>query len=209
MVILANYKSIKTVSGIKIFRYDTEFQSDNGPGNVIGLIYMLNPGDARPKSEGLFQKLSTQEYETESPVITESDKTMNRVMKLIKQAYAENNVKLPEQYTFHIENLFNIRSKNSDEAKKLAKNLSDTCGLMYKSRKLQDAYQFVWLAWGKTNIQVIRQREILNKYKNAIIVHKLNHNGTLKNVEYPVHPLYVNSEYFLEAAEGKIGEELK
>lgn len=204
MIILANYKSIKTVSGIKTFRYDTEFQSDKGPGNVIGLIYMLNPGSARPESDELFEKLSTQEYETERPVITKSDNTMKKVMKLIKQAYAENNIKLPEQYTFHIENLFNIRSKSSDEAKKLAKKLSDTYGLMYKSRKLQDAYQFVWLAWGKTNIQASRQRKILNKYKNAIIVHKLNRNG-LKNVEYPVHPLYVNSEYFLEAAEGKIG----
>ncbi|PJI07212.1 MULTISPECIES: DUF1643 domain-containing protein [Clostridium] len=205
MVILANYKSIKTVSGIKIFRYDTEFRSDNGPGNVIGLIYMLNPGSARPESDELFEKLSTEEYETERPVVTKSDNTMKKVMKLIKQAYAENNIKLPEQYTFHIENLFNIRSKSSDEAKKLAKNLSDTCELMYKARKLQDEYQFVWLAWGKTNIQASRQREILNKYKNAIMVHKLNQKGILKNVEYPVHPLYVNSEYFLEAAEGKIG----
>ncbi|GAA0123541.1 hypothetical protein UT300018_28590 [Clostridium faecium] len=46
---------------------------------------------------------------------------------------------------------------------------------------------------------------MLNKYTNAIIVHKLNYKGNLKHVEYPVQPLYMNLEYFLEAAKGKIG----
>ena len=205
MITLANYKSVKTNEGIKIFRYDTVFQSEKGPGNVIGLIYMMNPGDARPESDKLFQKLSTFEYETKKPVITKADKTMDKVIRLIKQAYEENNIKLPEQYTFHVENLFNIREKKSDEAKRLAKNLSDIDELMYKSRNLQDTYQFVWLAWGHIDIQINKQEEVLNKYTNAITVHKLNYKGDLRDVEYPVHPLYMNSEYFLKATKGKIG----
>lgn len=76
---------------------------------------------------------------------------------------------------------------------------------MYKSRDLQDAYQFVWLAWGNIDIQINKQKQILDKYNNAIIVHKLNYKGDLRDVEYPVHPLYMNSEYFLEAERGKIG----
>ncbi|EJP6471765.1 hypothetical protein NHI66_001022 [Clostridium botulinum] len=205
MITLAKYKSINTNKGIKIFRYDTVFQSKNGPGNVIGLIYMMNPGGARPESDELFQKLSTSEYETEKSVITKSDRTMDKVIRLIKQAYKENNIELPEQYTFHVENMFNIREEKSDEAKKLVKKLSDIDELMYKSRNLKDTYQFVWLAWGYINIQINKQKELLNKYNNAIIVHKLNYKGDLKYVEYPVHPLYMNSEYFFEAAKGKIG----
>lgn len=205
MITLANYKSVKTIDGIKIFRYNTVFESEKGAGNVIGLIYMMNPGDARPKSDELFQKLSTFEYETKGPVVTKADKTMDKVIRLIKEAYEENDIQLPEEYTFHVENLFNIREKKSDKAKKLAKNLSDINELMYKSRDLLDTYQFVWLAWGNIDIQADKQKQILRKYTNAIAVHKLNYRGELRSVEYPVHPLYVNSEYFLEAARGKIG----
>ena len=204
MITLANYKSVETTDGIKIFRYDTVFQSERGPGNVIGLIYMMNPGDARTESDKLFQKLSTSEYETKEPVITKSDKTMNKVIRLIKKAYKENNIILPDKYTFHVENLFNIREKKSDEAKKLAKKLSDVDELMYKSRDLKDSYQFVWLAWGNINIQINKQKQILEKYSNAIVVRTFTCKGELRNVEYPIHPLYMNSEYFLEEAKGKI-----
>lgn len=204
MITLANYKSIKTTEGMKIFRYDTIFQSKKGPGSVIGLIYMMNPGEARPESDELFQRLSSFEYETKEPVITKCDKTMDKVIRLIRQAYKENNVMLPEQYTFHVENLFNIREKKSDKAKQLAKKLRGIDEVMYKSRDLQDTYQFVFLAWGNTDIQKSKQVEALNKYNNAITVKKLNHNQKLLYVEYPVHPLYMNTEYFLEAANGKI-----
>lgn len=205
MIILANYKSVKTTEGIKIFRYDTVFQSKKGPGNVIGLIYMMNPGDARPEADTLFQKLSTSEYETKEPVTTKADRTMDKVIRLIKKAYEENNIKLPEQYTFHVENLFNIREKKSDKARSLVKNLHNIDNLMYKSRCLQDTYEFVWIAWGHLDIQVNKQKQVLNKFTNAIIVHKLNYKGALRDVEYPVHPLYMNLEYFLDAAKGKIG----
>jgi hypothetical protein len=191
MITLANYKSIKTTEGIKIFRYGTVFQSEKGPGNVIGLIYMMNPGDARPESDELFQKLSTSEYETREPAITKADRTMEKVIRLIKQAYEKNSIEIPEQYTFHVENLFNIREKKSDEAKRLAKSLDSINELMYKSRHLQDSDQFVWLAWGNVDIQRKKQKEVLNKYSNAIIVHKLNYKGELRAVEYPVHPLYM------------------
>ena len=103
---------------------------------------MMNPGDARPEADTLFQKLSTSEYETKEPVTTKADRTMDKVIRLIKKAYEENNIKLPEQYTFHVENLFNIREKKSDKARKLAKNLCDIDNLMYKSRCLQDTYEF-------------------------------------------------------------------
>ncbi len=43
--------------------------------------------------------------------------------------------------------IFLISEKKSSEAKRLAKNLSDIDALMYKSRDLQDTYQFVWLVW--------------------------------------------------------------
>jgi hypothetical protein len=205
MITLANYKSIKTSEGIKIFRYDTVFQSEKGPGNVLGLIYMMNPGDARPESDELFKVLSTTEYETKKPVVTKADRTMDKVMRLIKQAYEENNIMLPEKYTFHVENLFNIREKNSDEAKRLVKKLSGVDTLMYRARDLQNTYQFVWIAWGNIDIQIKKQNQILSKYTNAITVHKLNYKGDLRNVVYPVHPLYMNSEYFLQAAKGKIG----
>lgn len=82
VITLANYKSVKTTEGIKIFRYDTVFQSERGPGNVVGLIYMMNPGDARPESDKLFQKLSTSEYETKGPVISKADRTMDKVIRL-------------------------------------------------------------------------------------------------------------------------------
>jgi hypothetical protein len=111
MITLANYKSVKTTEDIKIFRYDTVFQSERGPGDVIGLIYMMNPGEARPKSDKLFQKFSTSEYELKVPVITKADRTMNKVIRLIEEAYKESNIELPDKYTFHVENLFNIREK--------------------------------------------------------------------------------------------------
>ncbi|WP_283592004.1 hypothetical protein [Clostridium butanoliproducens] len=53
-----------------------------------------------------------------------------------------------------MENLFNIREKESDKVKKLVKELSNIDELMYKSWNLQDTYQFVWLAWGNINIQI-------------------------------------------------------
>ncbi len=44
----------------------------------------------------------------------------------------------------------------------------------------------------------------MNKYTNAIMVYKLNYKGELREVEYPVHSLYMNSEYFLKPREEKI-----
>lgn len=70
------------------------------------------------------------------------------------------NIKNLNLSVYHAENLFNIREKKNEEAKRLAKNLSDVDELMYKSRDLQDTYQFVWLAWGHIDIQINKQ----NKY---------------------------------------------
>lgn len=201
---LANYQSIRTSEGIKIFRYNTVFQSEKGSGSVIGLVYMMNPGDARPQSDELFKKLCTSEYKIKQPAITKPDNTMKKVMRLIEEAYESNNISLPEQYTIHVENLFNIREKKSSNAKRLAKNLQGIDHLMFSSRELEDSYQFVWLCWGNVHIQMERQKILRNKFPNAITVHKWNYRGEIRDVEYPVHPLYMNSDYFLEAAKGKI-----
>jgi hypothetical protein len=36
------------------------------------------------------------------------------------------------------------------------------------------------------------------------MVNRLNHKGNILDVNYPVHPLYMNTEYFIEASRGKI-----
>lgn len=75
---------------------------------------------------------------------------------------------------------------------------------MFKSRELLDNYNFVFIAWGKLDIGIERQRDILTKYPQAIVVNKLNYKGKLLDVSYPVHPLYMKTEYFLKASKGKI-----
>lgn len=119
----AKYKSISTPIGHHIFRYDTEFQSVNGPGEVLGLIVMMNPGEARPDSELQFQKLCSTEHTIDELELTKPDKTMSKAIRLIKTAFEINNIPLPEQYTFHVENLFNLREKKSKKAIKLVNEL--------------------------------------------------------------------------------------
>lgn len=46
---------------------------------------------------------------------------------------------------------------------------------MFKARKLHDTYDFVWLAWGNTDIRQARQDELVKKFPCAIKVHKLNY----------------------------------
>ncbi|MGE7612237.1 hypothetical protein [Paenibacillus sp. NPDC101420] len=200
----AMYKSIKTSEGIKVFRYNTEFQAISGPGPAIGLIVMMNPGDARPDSNVIFNQLINGEYETGEPVLTKSDRTMNKVFKLIQRLYTSNNISLPDRYTIHIENLFNIREKNSKEAVNLSKRLTQTNEIMFQTRKINMQYQFVFLAWGSVKVNLDRQRFLKLNYPNAIIVNKINIKGNISNVSYPVHPLYMNTEYFLDASEGKL-----
>jgi len=67
-----------------------------------------------------------------------------------------------------------------------------------------DYYKFVWLAWGSNNIAEIKKDDLMEKYPGAITVHKLNYRNTTKVVQYPVHPLYMNEGFFLEAAAGRI-----
>lgn len=200
----AHFISKKIDNEIKIFRHHTEFHSTNGPGRVIGLVVMMNPGDARPIDDTLFQRLENSEYETREPVLTVPDNTIKRVMRMIQTAYSQEGSTLPDQYSIHIENIFNIREKNSDKAKRYARSMSGINNLMFKSRELLDNYNFVFLAWGKLDVGIDRQSDILKRYPQAIVVNKLNQKGTLRNVNYPVHPLYMKTEYFLEAAKGKI-----
>jgi hypothetical protein len=65
----AKFVSKNTREEIKIFRHHTEFHSDSGPGNVIGLVVMMNPGDARPISDELFNNLKYSEFNTEGYVL--------------------------------------------------------------------------------------------------------------------------------------------
>lgn len=204
MLAYAHFISKKINEEIKIFRHNTEFCSKSGPGEVIGLVVMMNPGDARPMDEHLFSRLKDSEYETNELTLTAQDNTMRKVMRLIKEAYYHNEIQLPEQYSIHVENLFNIREKNSNKAKSYARNINEANELMFKSRELLDTYNFVFFAWGKLDIGSERQKEIIKRYPQAIIVNKLNCKGTLMDVSYPVHPLYMRTEYFLEASKGKI-----
>lgn len=207
MIPYAKSESINTSHGLKIFRYDTELRSKNGAGEPIGLVYMLNPGSAHPVNDELFKNLQTKEYSTGDYVQTISDTTMDRVINYIKEAYKVKNLKIPTKYSIHIENLFNIREKNSDQATKLLKTIKDAEHLMYKSREIErfkDKYHFVWFAWGSTNIRIKRQQELLNIFPNAIQVKKLNVKGKIRGIMYPNHPLYMRKEFFLEAAKDKI-----
>ncbi|PYE47906.1 hypothetical protein DFQ00_111205 [Paenibacillus barcinonensis] len=201
----AHFVSKKTSQGMKIFRHHTEFHSINGPGKAIGLVVMMNPGDARPIDDVLFNTLENSEYETEKPVLTVPDNTMKKVMRMIRKAYDDNEIKLPHQYSIHIENIFNIREKDSDKAKRYARSISGVKHLMFKSRELLNNYDFVFFAWGKLDVGIERQKDLLTKYPQAIVVNKLNYKGTIMDVSYPVHPLYMKTEYFLKASKDKIG----
>jgi len=204
MITFAEYSSLKTSQGIKVFRYNTVFQSDKGGGDVIGLVCMMNPGIAQPESCEIFCKLLTTEYKTKGLVVTKPDPTMKKAMNFIKKAYEINKVKLPERYTIYVENLFNLREKKSKDAKKLAISLKETSNLMFSSRELAETYQFVWLAWGNTNINNQKQNSLLKKFPDAIKVHKSNYKGELRETDYPVHPLYMNEDYFLEVALNRV-----
>jgi hypothetical protein len=129
---------------------------------------------------------------------------LTKVNRLIEVAYENNRVNMPENYTIHVENLFNIREKNSSAAKKLANRLCNVQDLMFKARRLNHSYNFVFFAWGNVNINNVKQNELIRNFPNAIMVNTLNHKGNIINVKYPVHPLYMNTEYFIEASRDKI-----
>ena len=199
MQVYAYFKSVKTAShGIKTFRYNTEFRSIYGSGNPIGLIVMLNPGSAEPESAEITKKLKTEEFETNKPVLVNTDKTIERVMRLIYTLYENNNRELPKEFTIHIENLFNLKEKDNVTAKKLVKKISEHNDLMFLERQLEEKYDFVFFAWGNTKINIERQAFLNNKFNNEAICVKTT------NVNYPVHPLYMNTEYFIKASKGKL-----
>ncbi|MEW9053601.1 MAG: hypothetical protein AB2392_20740 [Neobacillus sp.] len=204
MKTFAKFVSKNTTQGLKIFRHHTEFRSENGPGDAIGLVCMMNPGDARPISDTIFNHLQKSEYNTVDYVLTKPDKTMSKAIRLVKAAFEHNAISLPNTYTIHVENLFNIREKDSKKAIKFAKTLRETSEIMYKSRILNPSYHFVFLAWGNIDINEEKQNLLMNSYSNAIKVNKLNHKGQLLEVNYPVHPLYMNTNFFLEATNQRI-----
>jgi hypothetical protein len=203
MITLAEYSSITTAYGRCIFRYNTVFQGDKGAGKIIGLVYMMNPGKARPVSQALFEKLQTQDVSSTGLVKTINDRTMNRVVKLIEAAHAHNNLKLPKEFTILVENLFNIREEDSEKAMPLAGKLSEL-PIMFPQRDLDLDFKFVWLAWGKVSVALEKQKSIIRKFPQAIMVLKKKHKGGIIHVNYPCHPLYVNTEFFLEASQRKI-----
>jgi hypothetical protein len=164
---------------------------------------MLNPGDARPDSDKDFNNLRTKEFETNGLVLTKPDNTLNKVKKLIQKLYKDNNRNMPEQFTIHIENLSNIRERDSNRAKKLAVKLT-AIDKTFARENLMEKYEFVFFAWGKAGINTERQKALYNQYPNAISVHKKKFKGTIIEVEYPIHPLYMNTGYFSEASKGKL-----
>ncbi|MNP75456.1 hypothetical protein D3C76_1725190 [compost metagenome] len=80
---------------------------------------------------------------------------------------------------------------------------------MFKTRDLVKDYEFVFFAWGKTSINQVKQDILRTNYPNAISIHKLNVKGTIMDVNYPVHPLYMNSEYFIDASQGKLSKPVR
>ena len=204
MYVSANFTSRQINDDMKIFRHDTALHSSTTPGTVIGLVYMMNPGSARPESDEIFEKLQQAEFSTEKPVVTLQDNTMRKVARFVELAYEKNDISLPQQYTIHIENLFNLREANGDKAKSMVKKLTGIDELLFENRVIIDDCKFIWLAWGKNNIEKIKQADIMKKYPHAISVRKLNYREQTIDVQYPVHPLYMNKDFFLEAAMGKI-----
>jgi len=201
--VFAIFQSINTFEGIKIFRYYTEIHSLNGPGKPIGLIAMMNPGKARPENDEIFDKLQTREFDTVEPVLAKSDETLEIIQKLVLKFYEINNQKLPNEFTIHIENIFNLREPDSQKANRMANDLIRE-KLMFKTRDLTDDYEFVYLAWGKTGINIEKQNMLIEKYPNAIKVYKKNIKGKIIKTAYPVHPLYMKTKFFTEAAKGKL-----
>ena len=205
MITLAQYTSKMTTQGLKVFRYNTIFQSLDGAGEVIGLVYMMNPGLARPASDELFNKLNSEEYASDGLVETKPDETMRKVIDLIKRAYKQEGVKLPKRYVFHVENLFNIREKNGNIAQKLAKQLLEAKDVMFLNRNLGTNYKFTWFAWGQVSVCKDKQKSLLRQFPNAIKVLKRNGiGGVVQYVDYPVHPGRMKHDYFFEAVKGKI-----
>jgi hypothetical protein len=204
MYVKANFASMLTTKGIKIFRYDTELNSQPDVGKIIALVYMLNPGSSRPISEKLFNDLSTTPMATTEPVLCIADNTMCRVKALVEEAYNSNALKLPVQYTIHIENLFNLREHDNQLAKRLYKQLPETNPFMHKQRELNFEYPLVWFALGNTKIRPDRQLELFQSYQDHLAVHQLNVNGIVIRTTYPVHPLFMNTQYFVEACNNKI-----
>jgi hypothetical protein len=205
----AYFKSVKSNDKIDIFRFNTELYSEQGPGKPIGLVYMMNPGKARPESDEIFNKLEIGEFETPDFVSVKTDNTMNTVMSFLQAAYSQEGIRLPERYTIHIENLFNVREHDSNKARKMIKASTLSKDIMYKKRNIDSKdYSFVWLAWGKLNIEKSYQDEMIKRFPKAIMVNKRNYKGKVLNVNYPIHPGRMNKGYFLEAAKGKIRSEL-
>lgn len=148
--------------------------------------------------------MENSEFSTGKSVITKSDETMDQVYRIVKLAYEHNNKVLPRRYIIHIENLFNLREENRDKAKKLVRDIRNCDELMFRNRESDYKYQFVWLAWGKVSVRKQEQANIISKFPNAIMVKKINYKGKIKEIDYPKHPLYINSDFFLEASRGKI-----
>ena len=208
MNVYAFFKSVKISShGLKTFRYFTEIQSIHGKGKPIGLVVMLNPGSAKPSLDDIAEKLVEQEYETPDLVQVSPDNTMGKLKNLIQKLYENNLKSLPKKFTIHIENLFNIKEQDSDAAKRLAVDIKGYDNLMFKERQLENKYNFVFFAWGNSNLNIARQDSLKNKYSDkAIMVHKLKQKDRILEVNYPVHPLFMNSGYFLDASKNKIFE---
>ena len=199
MEVFANFKSVKTAGhGLITFRYNTEFRSIHGKGNPIGLVVMLNPGSAEPESAEIMTKLKTAEFDTKKPVLVKKDQTMDKVMRLIYALYKSNNQELPKEFTIHIENLFSIKEKDNVTAKKLAGKIKECDDLLFMERQLENEYDFVFFAWGNTKINIERQTFLENKFGDKAI------SVNTTKVNYPVHPLYMNTEYFKKASKGKL-----
>jgi hypothetical protein len=211
MKTIADYASIKLGPNLLTFRYNTRFISDNGPGDIIGLVYMMNPGDAKPKCVDLYNKLTTEEICLENED-TECDTTMKIVQNFIGLAFDTNGKTLPPKYTILVENLFNLRKINSKIAQRTAINYlkfdnkndieKKIAEIMFYHRHLDSNYNFVWFAWGKVRKSILKPD--ITIYPNRIIVNTIKYKGKPKQINYPKHPIGMNVDFFVDASKGKI-----
>ena len=79
---------------------------------------MMNPSEEKPESDGLFQKLQMEEFETGDYVATKPDKTMIKVIRMLKEAFAYQHYEIPSSYTIHVKTYLIFVRKYSNTAVK-------------------------------------------------------------------------------------------
>lgn len=198
MICKADFISKKLNETLYQFRINTRLISEEGENPVIGLIYMYNPGSARPSEKNLKVKFNKEECILKNCVTT--DPTLNRITNLLDCLQKKQILLFPKKFTIHIENLFNICDSNQYDSYDSIRLLKKYNDLIYYSREFgKYDYKFVWIAWGKTDKFLKRREKIIQLFPDAIKVNKYNYRGRIINIDHPHHPLYLGENLFIDA----------